>query len=365
MPSHNGNMTDDSFYRSIIENQSFYIIKTDLQGRYTYMNPYFCLILGISKEDWIGRYSIELIVPEDHAICIETVEKCFAAPDVMQKAILRKPVANGIVINTQWEFSMLKDENGQLSEVLCIGHDITPLIQRQKDLQTLVDITAVQNKRLQDFTYIVSHNIRSHVANLSGILSITDMKDEQSRNESFTLLKNVVGSLDETIYHLHDIISIQGNTNLPECMLNLKEEIEKVLLVIHMSFTSSGASIAYDFEDGEQIHTNQAYFESILLNLFTNCIKYRSLDRSPFIKISLVREGHYRLLTVQDNGRGIDLSKYRDKLFGMYNTFHGNKDAKGLGLFIVKAQIEALKGEIEVKSEVGAGTSFMVYFADK
>jgi two-component system aerobic respiration control sensor histidine kinase ArcB len=68
---------------------------------------------------------------------------------------------------------------------------------------------------------------------------------------------------------------------------------------------------------------------------------------------------------VQDNGRGIDLSKYRDKLFGMYNTFHGNKDAKGLGLFIVKAQIEALKGEIEVKSEVGAGTSFMVYFADK
>ncbi len=356
---------DNSYYKSIIANQSFYIIKTDLEGRYTYMNPYFCLILGIKEEEWIGKYSMELIVPEDHAICMEAVEKCFIKPREMQKVILRKPALGGVMISTQWEFSVLWDENDQMSEILCIGHDITPLIKRQKDLQTLVDITAGQNKRLMDFTYIVSHNIRSHVANLSGVLGVIDMDDEQDRNTSFELLKYSVGRLDETIHHLNDIISIQDNTNLPETMLTLKKEIEKVLQIIHITFTTSRASVVYNFDDEEQIYTNQAYFESILLNLLTNGIKYRSAERDPVIKISLGRKDGYIILTVQDNGLGIDLNRYRDQLFGMYNTFHGNKDAKGLGLFIVKSQIEALKGKIEVESELGTGTSFKVYFCEK
>jgi len=70
-------------------------------------------------------------------------------------------------------------------------------------------------------------------------------------------------------------------------------------------------------------------------------------------------------LSIEDNGIGIDLKKYDENLFGMYKTFHQNEDAKGLGLFIAKNQIEALGGKIEVKSEVDKGTTFTIFFKHK
>ena len=168
---------DDTYFRSIIENNSFYIIRTDLEGRYTYLNPFFCKMFSLKAEEWLGRESLSLIMPVDHAACIETVEKCFAAPENSFWVILRKPTPGG-VLSTQWEFKILKDEEGNPFELLCIGHDITPLIMKQEELRSLVDVTAEQNKRLVNFTYIISHNIRSHVANILGILNISeDMED--------------------------------------------------------------------------------------------------------------------------------------------------------------------------------------------
>jgi len=97
-----------------------------------------------------------------------------------------------------------------------------------------------------------------------------------------------------------------------------------------------------------------------LLNFISNAIKYRSLERKPEVRLSLKASNGYKVLSITDNGLGIDLERYKDRLFGMYKTFHGNKDAKGLGLFITKAQIETMKGKIEVESTVGEGTTFRI-----
>ena len=123
----------------------------------------------------------------------------------------------------------------------------------------------------------------------------------------------------------------------------------------------SGASIQLGGNCTE-VYTNPAYFESILQNLVSNAIKYRSPERSPIVQINLIQENDYVLLEVTDNGLGIDLQKYGSRIFGMYKTFHRNKDAKGLGLFITKTQIEAINGKIEIASTVNMGTSFKVYF---
>ncbi|MEQ1625227.1 MAG: ATP-binding protein, partial [Sediminibacterium sp.] len=114
--------------------------------------------------------------------------------------------------------------------------------------------------------------------------------------------------------------------------------------------------------EDDLIYTNPAYLDSILLNLVSNAIKYRSEVRIPEIIISLSSSNQFKILTVKDNGIGIDLQKNKDQLFGMYKTFHRNKDAKGLGLYITKVQVEAMKGKIEVESILGLGSSFMVYF---
>jgi PAS domain S-box-containing protein len=203
---------DDQYYRSIIENNSFYVIKTDLQGSYTYMNPFFCQKFELDAVEWIGRCSFDLIMPEDHAACISTVEQCFAEMGKAHWVILRKPYKDSVV-STQWEFKLLPDDQGKPCEILCIGHDITSLIMKQHELQQLADITAEQNKKLVNFTYIISHNIRSHVANIIGIVNLNEDGEEEDRQESWNILKKSVSSLDSTIHNLNDIINIQSNTN--------------------------------------------------------------------------------------------------------------------------------------------------------
>ena len=102
--------------------------------------------------------------------------------------------------------------------------------------------------------------------------------------------------------------------------------------------------------------------ESIFLNFLTNGIKYKSLKRNAYVKFNAVIDDKKIILSVQDNGLGIDLEKNKDKLFGMYKTFHGNKDAQGVGLYITKNQIEAMGGTINVESQTDVGTIFKIIF---
>jgi PAS domain S-box-containing protein len=351
----------NDYYKTIIDNNSFYIIRTDLEGNYTYFNPFFSKILSLTPDEWIGKPSLSLILPADHQACIDTVTKCFQEPHKSHWVILRKPLLNGI-ISTQWEFSLIKDENGIPTEVLCIGHDITPQILKQEELQALVDVTSQQNKRLVNFTYIISHNIRSHVANIIGIINLNADGDEEDKKMSWELIQSSTNSLDETIQNLNEVISIQSNTNLPLVNIPIKQEIMRISDSIEILMLNANTKIDYQLDSQESIFTNPSYFESIMLNLLTNALKYKSPKRNLEITISIEHTPNYKVLIFKDNGSGIDLGKYKDELFGMYKTFHGNTDAKGLGLFIIRAQIEALKGKIEAESVLHESTTFKIYF---
>lgn len=356
-------LKENDYYRSIIENNSFYIIKTDLEGKYTYLNPFFCKMLSLKAGEWIGKDSLSLIVPEDHQACIDTVTACFTDPSVSHWVILRKPVPTGS-ISTQWEFKLISDAKGTISEILCIGHDITPLIMRQDELESLVGIISEQNKRLVNFTYIISHNIRSHVANIIGIVDVNTMDDEMDDKTALQMIGTSTKRLDETIHNLNEIISIQSNTNLPLIQVNVRNEIERVIESVSVLVSNAGTEVIFHFDNDQHLVTNPAYFESIILNLITNALRYKSPERPLKIDLRFSKRGDYKVLSFQDNGIGIDLKKNGDMLFGMYNTFNGNKDAKGLGLFIIKTQVEAMKGKIEVESELGSGTTFHIFYSD-
>lgn len=108
------------------------------------------------------------------------------------------------------------------------------------------------------------------------------------------------------------------------------------------------------------VEFNPAYLESILINLITNCLKYRHPERALKISISAKRSHKRTKLSVADNGLGIDMSIHGSRLFGMYNTFHKHPDARGLGLFMVKSQVESMGGEITAQSVPGSGTTFTI-----
>ena len=122
--------------------------------------------------------------------------------------------------------------------------------------------------------------------------------------------------------------------------------------------------ITIDISDDLDIYTIPSYFESILHNLINNSIKYRSYTRKATVAIKAERFESSIIITVKDNGIGINLEKNDDKLFGMYKTFNGNKDAVGLGLYMTKNHVEYLKGTIDVESQLGEGSTFKVTFYD-
>jgi PAS domain S-box-containing protein len=351
------------YYKSLIENQSFFFLKIDLAGNYTYLNPFFCKTLGIAEDEWVGKNALESIIPADQPTCSETVEKCIVEPGKGHLVILRKEGPNGI-FTIQWEFIIVKNETGENGEVICIGHEITELLQKQKELQELVDLTVTQNTRLQNFTHIISHNIRSHISNMRGVIDLAEHNIEEAKDILLEVFKKSVIALDDTIQNLTDIIQIQTNLNIPKKNILLLPEINKVLELLQAGITKSDCHFDIAIPETQEINTNPAYLESILLNLLSNAVKYRSEDRQLNVDIGLEKSGNYNVLTIKDNGLGINMTQNRDKIFRMYKTFHKNKDSRGLGLFITKTQIEAMKGKIELESTQDVGSTFKVYFPD-
>jgi PAS domain S-box-containing protein len=244
-----------------------------------------------------------------------------------------------------------------------IVQDITEAKQQNEALQNLVDITAAQNQRLLNFTYIVSHNIRSHVSNLIGVLGLLEEAEKEEEKEHFLgLLRLSTSKLDETLHNLNEVISIQSNPNQPKTKLPLNREINKTLDILRSDLLHTKAMVLNEVAPHITVEVVPAYLDSILLNLLSNALKYRKPEGYPHIAIFVTEEPLFTVLHIQDDGLGIDLPKHGHKLFGLYKTFHRNADARGVGLFITKNQIEAMQGKIEVASQPGEGTTFRVYF---
>jgi signal transduction histidine kinase len=225
-------------------------------------------------------------------------------------------------------------------------------------------VVKAQNERLQNFAYIVSHNIRSHSANLSGLANVfwQSQGDEASKLVYYNMLKKSADRLDETIENLNEVVAVHSESELKKDNLILRDEVDKICLSINLLVREKRGIIVNNIPAQTTLNVVPYYLESILLNLLTNSIKYRSLYRDLEININVRASENHLILTVKDNGVGIDLKKFGHKIFGMYKTFNTIENSKGLGLFIIKNQIEAIGGKIEVESQLNIGSAFSVYF---
>lgn len=262
----------------------------------------------------------------------------------------------------QLTVTAVKQEN-QITGYLGVAVDISYIKKTEKEIQSLLEVTKDQNERLKNFAHIVSHNLRSHSGNIAMMLDLLGFEyPDLQQNEFIELLNTASNNLKETITHLNEVVLINTATteNLED--LNLWEYMEKTIKNVAALAINAAVTIENNIDSSLHIKAIPAYLESILLNFVTNGIKYCTNERDSFIKVYCTTEESALVLHIEDNGIGIDLKKNRDKIFGMYKTFHGNKDARGIGLFITKNQIEAMNGKIEVESEVNVGTKFKIYF---
>ena len=253
------------------------------------------------------------------------------------------------------ETPLLDETDGSESNIMIL-EDVT-------DRNNSINMITEQNKRLLNFSYIVSHNLRSHTSNIQAIAGLIEQSSsEQEKKELVALLKTVSASLDETMVNLNNVVNIQTSIDVITVPLNLSEYIGRTLNVLRDQINVKSVDIRNDVPADTMVNYNPAYLESVLLNFIFNAIRYSHPDRRPLIRLNSYRENDQVVLEVSDNGIGIDLDKFGDQLFGMYKTFTENPDSKGLGLFISKNQIDAMSGMVTVQSVLDEGTTFKIYF---
>jgi PAS domain S-box-containing protein len=253
------------------------------------------------------------------------------------------------------------DDKGTVTHFVSVQRDVTHQIKEEKRLQKFTIDLYKQNKELQQFGYVVSHNLRAPVANIMGIVSLLEMdyEDLETVQKCVSDLKKSVNRLDNVIRDLSKILSnTDGSVELTKDSLDLTELITSVKNDLGDLFLKTATNIKLPLES-HIIYSHKAYLYSIFYNLISNAIKYRSKEK-PSIKIDVKTQDDILIITVSDNGVGIDLERNQDDLFKPYKRFTSTVEGKGLGLFLVKSHVEALKGKIYVESEVGIGTTFTI-----
>ncbi|WP_227871641.1 sensor histidine kinase [Flavobacterium kingsejongi] len=258
---------------------------------------------------------------------------------------------------------VLRDELGNPLRIIGTHNDISAQKIKEDELIKTLGIVSEQNTRLLNFAHIVSHNLRSHAGNFKMLLDLIESA-ENREEEQVTLLhlRTISNELSETIEHLNELVGIHSELKPVKESLNLHDYFRKTLNILGEEINKHKVVIHDEIPADIHVQYNPAYLESVLLNFTTNAIKYSHPERHPEIRFKCGEDQRRYVLEITDNGLGIDLERHGESLFGMYKTFHKHPNSRGIGLFITKNQIEAMGGEIEVKSIVGEGTVFKIYF---
>ena len=328
-----------------------------------FVNSAFTDMTGYPADEVIGK-SLELLFGKKSDIlefdklrtAVQEYKECFV------ETISYKKNGEEFWIN----FSMIPvtDKEGEHSHWISIQRDVTVEKEREKEREQLIRELTQNNKDLKQFSYITSHNLRAPLSNLTGLLNLIEeipIEDSELK-EIINGFSKSTHLLNETINDLVKVIIIKDNPSVQKEKLFIKDVFENVFNQLSFLISSNKPILKINLEVETIFDINKSYLESIFLNLLTNAINYREPSRQLRITIATKVEDNNLFMTFKDNGIGIDLEKNNDKIFGLYQRFHNYPESKGLGLYLVKSQVESMGGTISVDSIVGKGTTFTIVF---
>ena len=218
-----------------------------------------------------------------------------------------------------------------------------------------------RNRDLEQFAFIVSHNLRAPVANIIGLNNL--LKEDMPKKDENEIIQKIHTStkrLDEVITDLNDILQIKHEMTEVKVPIKLTNLLKNVIGTIKHIVKESKASITLNFEEANEINSIRSYLGSVFYNLITNSIKFTCEGVPAQICISTKYDQNNLIIEYTDKGLGIDLTKYRKNIFQMYQRFHLHIDGKGIGLFMVKNQVEVLGGTIDIQSQPNKGVAFTI-----
>jgi signal transduction histidine kinase len=254
--------------------------------------------------------------------------------------------------------------NAKNEKLRTYSENLENLVQQRTQVLTQANNQLIKNNnQLEQFAYILAHNIKAPIARLIGLGIIFKRNlPELSKDNQF-----IVGKIDESVHDLNQVVrdlniilEIKSGIDAKREKFLLKDIIDKIKLRLESQIAESHAEININIGDDIEVYSVKTYIESIVYNLISNAIKYRAEERTPIILISFSSTKKYWTIHVKDNGLGIDLDKFKDKIYGLYKRFHSHVEGKGMGLYLVKVQAESLDGKVECESIVNEGSVFEV-----
>ncbi|MGM0579513.1 MAG: tetratricopeptide repeat protein [Bacteroidota bacterium] len=244
------------------------------------------------------------------------------------------------------------------------NHDLEIEVEKQtKELRDSNKQLLQYNTQLEQFTYAISHNIRAPIARLLGLTQIFGkLSDDKEKSYVISMVKQSSEDLDDVINDLHNILEIKTSNEQAHEEVNLEEQLDKAKKELSSEISEANASITQNLSQAASILALGNYFEEIFKQLISNSLKFRNKKKKCLIKIYSKVDSHNVTIVYKDNGLGIDLNKFGHQIFGLYKKFNISKEGKGVGLYIVKNQIEKMGGLIEIESKPGDGVTFNMVF---
>jgi PAS domain S-box-containing protein len=350
-------------YSEAIEQSDASVVITDLNGNIEYVNPAFCKITGYTPEEAIGQNSRILKTDYNEKQSHENLWRNLNN-NLPWRGIFCNKKKNGDLYWEQAVLSPIFNEQGIKTNYVAVKEDISARVQLENEKEKLIEELTASLKDLKQFTYITSHNLRAPITNLIGIIELLDMDLIEDKTTLLLLegFKKSTLKLNETLQDLIQTLIIKEDTKSEKTLVNFDSIFEQVSNSIQNLLEEEKATIQIDFSKAPEAMLIKPYIESIFLNLITNSIKYSRRGIPALIQIHSYKEEAKLIIEFKDNGLGMDLEKIKDRLFGLYQKFHTNKDSKGIGLYLVKSHVKVMNGSIEAYSKPNEGTIFKIIF---
>ncbi|HVX48807.1 MAG TPA: ATP-binding protein [Chitinophagaceae bacterium] len=253
--------------------------------------------------------------------------------------------------------------NNRHHGIMLAVSDTTERKRMEIELETIAADLIVRNNALEQFAYIVSHNLRAPVANITGIANVLEASEvltEEDCRQLLDALKTSTGRLDSVVKDLNDILRMTYKTTEQKTDVYIQQLVEEIKAELEVLMQKTGAVIETAFAAGTYLHAVKSFLYCIFYNLIVNSIQFKSPQHTPFIQVGVVPGNSGWELSFSDNGKGIDLHKYGNKIFGLYQKLDTASPGKGMGLCIVKTLVDNMGGKIKVQSKPGNGATFIV-----
>jgi PAS domain S-box-containing protein len=352
----------------------------DNQQRYQFNNKTYEDWFGLPRHQVYGKTVAEVLGPEAYQKLEGHIHTVLAGQPVAFLTELPYQYGGKRLVSAQYVphrqegrvegyYALISDVTQQQKTNQALEHALAETRQKNDQLEQLnaqLDRTNREldriNKDLDTFVYTASHDLRAPIANLTGLQRVLTRrlagKTTHEEQEMLELMHQAIERLSRTINVLTQVVKVQKEPQPCE-VLHFGQVLEEVQYDLAALLETARPRL--DVHLGvDQVSFPRQYLRSIVYNLLSNALKYRSPDRTPRVTVTTTREDEFVVLTVEDNGLGLSPAQVK-KLFQMFKRLHTHVEGTGIGLYMVRQMAENYGGRIEAESELGRGTRFKVY----